>query len=60
MDAGRALAIGRLHEAEDLARLLVHPVVLVVHPVLGLDTKVRLVRADDVAGRHAGMSWMSR
>ena len=54
MDAGRSLAIGRINEAEDLARFLVYPVMLVIHPVLGLDANVRLVGPDDVAGCHAG------
>ena len=32
MDTVCGLAIGRLHQAEDLAPLLVHPVVLMVFP----------------------------
>src|SRR5947208_1047449 len=33
VDGGGGLGVGRLHQAEDLARLLVHPVADVVHPV---------------------------
>jgi hypothetical protein len=53
VDTGGGLSIGCLDEAEDLAGLLVDPVVLVVHAVLALDADVRLVGSDHVRGLHA-------
>src|SRR4051794_33955189 len=47
------LAIGSVDEAEDLAGLLVDPVVLVVDAVGVLDPDVGGVRSDHVAGLHA-------
>src|SRR5262249_43959594 len=53
MDLRRGFLVGRIDEAEDLARLLVDPIVLVVDPVLALDLHIGLVRPDDVGSLHA-------
>src|SRR5262245_45828350 len=50
----RGLLVRGIDEAEDLAVLLVDPVVLVVDPVLALDLHVGGVGADDVLGLDAG------
>src|SRR3954454_1708260 len=48
MDAGCGLAVGGVHEAEDLALGLVDPVLAVVDAVLALDPEVRLVRTGHI------------
>jgi len=42
------IAVGCVDEAEDLAGLLVYPVVAIGHPEVVLDPDVGCVRADDV------------
>jgi hypothetical protein len=46
----RGVGVGSLDEAEDLAVLLVNPVLLVVDAVPGLGFQVSLMRAGDVRG----------
>jgi hypothetical protein len=52
--ARREGAVGSIDEAEDLAVLLVDPVLLVVDSVGTLDPEVGLVGARDIGGLHAG------
>src|SRR5438309_1021539 len=54
VDAGCRLAVRSIDEAEDLAVLLVHPVMLVVDAVFALDADVRLVGPGDGLGLHPG------
>src|SRR6185295_6215040 len=54
VDARRGLAVGRIDETEDLAVLLVDPVLLVVDAVVALDLDVGLVGARDGLGRDTG------
>jgi hypothetical protein len=54
MDASRRLAIRGVHEAEDLAGLLIDPVMLVVDALLALDAEVSLVGAGYVGRLHPG------
>jgi hypothetical protein len=43
------LCIRGIDEAEDLPRLLIDPIPLAVHSVVGLSLQIRLMRAGDVA-----------
>ena len=51
----RRLGIRSIDEAEDLPRLLIDPIPFVVHSVLSLRLRVRLMRAGDVACSGLGM-----
>ena len=53
VDPCGGVAIGSVDEAEDLAGLLVDPVVLVIDAIRVLDLDVGLMGSDDIAGFDA-------
>ena len=53
------LGIGRIHETEDLPRLLIDPIPFVVHAIFSLRLQVGLMRSCYVARRYAAIQWAS-
>src|SRR3990170_1753655 len=49
----RSLGVRSVNETEDLAHSLIDPIVLVVHPILGLGLEISLMRSRDIGCRYS-------